>query len=297
MQLDLASVPGLRALRKPAVFALLLVAALVAATGAYLIWMDWGMRHMDQAADMLLMPRMIGWGAIDLALVFLMWALMMVAMMAPSAVPAARLVARIVETAWGAAPARRSVSVFLGGYLLVWVAFSVGATLLHWGLLSAALVSPMMQSSAPPLSALILMAAGAYQFSPIKNICLRRCQSPLSLMIECAGWRGHDPLNAGVRLGVFLRRLLLGADGRTVGDRRDEYPLGGPTGDLRTGGEEHATPDLDPARCGRIAHGLGRLAAAGNGLITRSTSHNTRSNIRVNRTHKRRRCACRLRAG
>ena len=203
MQLDLASVPGLRALRKPAVFALLLVAAPVAATGAYLIWMDWGMRHMDQAADVLLMPRMIGWGAIDLALVFLMWALMMVAMMAPSAVPAARLVARIVETAWGAAPARRSVSVFLGGYLLVWVAFSVGATLLHWGLLSAALVSPMMQSSAPPLSALILMAAGAYQFSPIKNICLRRCQSPLSLMIECAGWRGHDPLKAGVRLGVF----------------------------------------------------------------------------------------------
>ncbi len=194
---------GLRALRTPAGFALVLTAALLVATGAYLAWMDWGMRNMDQAADMLLMPRMVAWGAADLALVFLMWALMMIAMMAPSAYPAAKLVGRVVDLARGAVAARRSVGAFVTGYLLAWIAFSVGATLLHWGLLSAALVSPMMASSAPALSALILIAAGAYQFAPLKTACLRRCQSPLSLILQCSGWRGFDALREGLRLGTF----------------------------------------------------------------------------------------------
>src|SRR4051812_47268737 len=151
MQLSRVSLPlsRLRALRKPEAFALALTATLLAATVAYLAWMDWGMRNMDQAADMLLMPRMVEWQAGDLALVFLMWALMMIAMMVPSAYPTARLVGRTVDLARGAAAARRSVGALVTGYLLAWIAFSVGATLLHWGLLSAALVSPMMVSSAP----------------------------------------------------------------------------------------------------------------------------------------------------
>ena len=205
MRLDLVSVPlaGLRALSKPAGFALVLTATLLTAAGAYLVWMDWGMRNMDQAADMLLMPRMVTWGAADLALVFLMWALMMIAMMAPSAYPTTKLVGRFVEAARGKAAARRGVTALLAGYLLAWVAFSVSATLLHWGLLSAALVSPMMASSAPALSALILIAAGAYQFAPLKHACLRRCQSPLWLIMQCSGWRALDALREGLRLGTF----------------------------------------------------------------------------------------------
>ena len=205
MQLDLVSAPlsGLRALRKPEGFALVLTATLLAGTGAYLVWMDWGMRNMDQSADMLLMPRMVAWEAGDVALVFLMWALMMIAMMAPSAYLAAKLIGRVVDLARGAAAARRSVGAFVAGYLLAWIGFSVGATFLHWGLLSAALVSPMMASSAPALSALILIAAGAYQFVPLKKACLRRCQSPLWLILQCTGWRGVDTLREGLRLGAF----------------------------------------------------------------------------------------------
>jgi len=193
----------LRALRRPEGFALVLTAVLLAATGAYLVWMDWGMRNMGQAADMLLMPRMVAWEAGDLALVFLMWALMMIAMMAPSAYPTAELTGRVVELARGAAAARRSVGALVTGYLLAWIAFSVGATLLHWGLLSAALVSPMWASSAPALSALILIAAGAYQFAPLKHACLRQCQSTLWLIQQCCGWRGLDALREGLRLGSF----------------------------------------------------------------------------------------------
>ena len=205
MRLDPVSVPlsGLRALSKPAGFALVLTAALLAATGAYLVWMDWGMRNMDQAADMLLRPRMVAWEAGDLALVFLMWALMMIAMMTPSAYPAAKVIGHGVDQARGAAAARRSVGAFVSGYLLAWIAFSVGATFLHWELLSATLVSPMMASSAPALSALILIAAGAYQFAPLKSACLGRCQSPLRLILQCSSWRGLDALREGLRLGTF----------------------------------------------------------------------------------------------
>jgi predicted metal-binding membrane protein len=205
MQLSLVSLSlsKLRALRKPEGFALALTATLLAVTAAYLALMDWGMRNMDQAANMLLMPHMVAWGAVDLALVFLMWALMMIAMMAPSAYPAAKLVARGVDLARGAAAARRSVSAFLIGYLLAWIVFSVGATFLHWGMLSAALVSPMMVSVAPALSGLILIAAGAYQFAPLKRACLRQCQSPLWLIHQSSGWRGAAAMREGLRLGTF----------------------------------------------------------------------------------------------
>ena len=177
------------------------VAVLALATWAYLAWMDWGMRNMGVGADMLLMPRMQAWDAIDLALVFLMWALMMIAMMAPSVVPAAAAVSRVTNATEGTH--RLTPSAFVAGYLIAWIAFSVGATLVHWGLLNAALVSPMMESSTPILSGLILIGAGAYQFTPFKRSCLRRCQSPLWILFECSGWSVTDALKGGVRLGAF----------------------------------------------------------------------------------------------
>ncbi len=69
-------------------------AAVLALSWGYLLYMDWGMRHMDRGGDMLLMPRMVGWRATDLFLVFIMWALMMAAMMLPSALPAIALYGR-----------------------------------------------------------------------------------------------------------------------------------------------------------------------------------------------------------
>src|SRR5262249_49006646 len=113
----------------------------------YLLYMDWGMRHMDRGADMVLMPRMIGWQAIDLLLVFVMWALMMAAMMLPSAWPAIRLYGQ----------ARGTPAGFAAGYLLVWFGFSALATLLQWRLLEAALLTPMMKSASVPLSAGVLI--------------------------------------------------------------------------------------------------------------------------------------------
>ena len=91
----------------------------------------------------------------------------------------------------------------MSGYLLVWAGFSVLATLAQWGLHRAALLSPMMGSTSPVLGGLLLLAAGLFQWTPLKYACLQHCRSPLSfLMTE---WReGHrGALGMGLRHGSY----------------------------------------------------------------------------------------------
>ena len=165
--------------------------AVLALSWGYLLYMDWGMRHMDRGADMLLMPRMIGWRAVDLFLVFVMWALMMAAMMLPSAWPAIRLYGR----------ARGAPAGFAGGYLLVWFGFSALATLLQWRLLEAALLTPMMKSASVPLSAAVLIGAGLFQLTPLKQACLSRCRSPLAAVLAGSA-RSASGIPEGIRNGL-----------------------------------------------------------------------------------------------
>lgn len=65
----------------------------------------------------------------------------------------------------------------------MWTGFSVLATAAQWGLAEARLVSPMMDSSSAYLSGVLLLAAGAYQFSALKHACFARCRSPLSFLM------------------------------------------------------------------------------------------------------------------
>jgi predicted metal-binding membrane protein len=165
--------------------------AVLALSWGYLLYMDWGMRHMDRGADMLLMPRMIGWRAIDLLLVFVMWALMMAAMMLPSAWPAIALYGRARGTPTG----------FAAGYLLVWFGFSALATVLQWRLLEAALLTPMMKSASVPLSAAVLIGAGLFQLTPLKEACLSRCRSPLAAVLAGSA-RSSSGIREGMRNGL-----------------------------------------------------------------------------------------------
>ncbi len=161
-------------------------------------------REMDAMAEMALaLPRMKPWSLPDFALTFLMWAVMMVAMMVPSATPMLLIFAtvnrrRMVENT----PVVRT-GLFLLGYLAVWAAFSLGATLGQSGLHAAALISGPAVAVAPWLGGVLLLAAGLYQFTPLKNACLVRCQSPLGFIMT--DWR-EGALGAflmGVRHGTF----------------------------------------------------------------------------------------------
>ncbi len=127
----------------------------------------------------------------------LMWWLMMVAMMLPSAVPAVLLYSRVRDIRGGDG-AIAQTWVFLAGYLAVWLLFSIIAAGLQW-----AVAGPSMALHDRYAEGALLIAAGIYQLSPVKNACLRRCRSPAQFL--SAHWR---PGRSGaVRLG-----MLHGAD-------------------------------------------------------------------------------------
>ena len=159
----------------------------VAALGwVYLLYLARGMSGMDMSVDMA-MPRMQTWGVVDLALLFVMWAVMMVAMMVPSASPLILMMAAANRKRRERDDPPVPTGLFLAGYLLVWTAFSAVATAVQWGLHATALLSPGMVSASGVLGGLLLLAAGIFQFTPLKQACLTHCRSPLGFLM--GHWR------------------------------------------------------------------------------------------------------------
>jgi predicted metal-binding membrane protein len=164
---------------------------------------------MDMAMAMDGMPDMLGvraWSPADAGLMFLMWAVMMVGMMVPSAAPMTLLYAGVARTAAAQGSPLAPTAVFVSGYLLMWTLFSVAATAAQWGLERAALLSPAMVGTSPVLGAAILIVAGAYQLTPLKASCLRHCRSPAHLLAH--GWR--DGLGGALRMGFEHGAYCLG---------------------------------------------------------------------------------------
>ena len=140
--------------------------AVVAALGwAYIVHLASAMGSMQAGLDVA-MPQTAAWGPADLWLLFVMWVVMMVAMMVPSAAPLILMVAVVNRQRRQRADPLTPVGLFLLGYLLVWTASSAVATFLQWGLHAAALLSPAMTSTSPILGGLLLLGAGLFQFSP-----------------------------------------------------------------------------------------------------------------------------------
>jgi predicted metal-binding membrane protein len=127
----------------------------------------------------------------------LMWWLMMVAMMLPSATPAILLYARVREMR-GDDPAIAQTWVFLAGYLAVWLLFSIAAAFAQ-----AMLTGPSMKLDNRFAQAAVLIAAGVYQVSPLKSVCISQCRSPAQFISR--HWRsGSDgAVRLGVRHGIY----------------------------------------------------------------------------------------------
>ena len=145
-------------------------------------------------------------GAADFILIFLMWAIMMVGMMVPSAAPTVMIYAAIARKA---ARDRTSVPptvVFISGYLALWTSFCVVATLAQWGLDQAAFLSPMMVTTSPLIGSGLLVAAGVYQITPVKRACLNHCRSPAHFLSE--HWRAG--ITGAFRMGLEHGAFCLG---------------------------------------------------------------------------------------
>ena len=138
-----------------------------------------------------------------MAPLFAMWTVMMAGMMLPSAAPAIALYGALVRKHAERGRTLPAVGIFVAGYLLAWTAFSAAATLLQAALQHFALLDPMMSSSSPALSAVLLALAGAYQLTPLKALCLAKCRAPLAFFMT--RWRpgALGALRMGLSHGAY----------------------------------------------------------------------------------------------
>ena len=150
----------------------------------------------------LLPPHIHGWSAGYFGMMFFMWAVMMVGMMVPSAAPMILIYAAVARKAQQQGTSIASTAAFTAGYIFMWTVFSFVATIAQWQLDKVALLSPMMVSNSPKLGAGLLIAAGIYQWLPIKNSCLTRCRSPFHFISN--HWRSGN-------LGAVLMGISHGA--------------------------------------------------------------------------------------
>lgn len=178
------------------------LAAMVVLSWLYLI-------HLNTAMDMsgMNMPGMVmldtqPWGAVTVLLLFVMWAVMMVAMMVPSAAPMVLAFLTVNQNRSASNRPLVPVGIFLLGYLAVWIAYSAAATLAEWGLHQATLLSTTMAATSPALNGGLLIAAGVFQWTPLKHACLKGCRSPLSFLMS--EWRDGTA-------GAFIMGLRHGA--------------------------------------------------------------------------------------
>jgi predicted metal-binding membrane protein len=175
---------------------LVVVVALVAAIVVAWIWILLGagtgmnavaMTQMAGMPDMDMMMERTVWTPGYAGLIFAMWWVMMVAMMLPGATPMLLLFARVNRAQKARDRPYVATGIFAAGYLAAWGGFSALAAGLQWGLEQLELLSPMMTTTSYWLGGAILLAAGAWQLTPIKGVCLRHCRSPLSFLAQ--QWR------------------------------------------------------------------------------------------------------------
>jgi predicted metal-binding membrane protein len=161
------------------------LASMVVLAWLYLFHTKTAMSGMDMPG--MVMLDLNAWGPTTVLLLFVMWAVMMVAMMVPSAAPMILAFLTVNQRRQATDRPLVPVAIFLFGYLAVWTAFSAAATFAQWGLHRAAMLSTMMAATSPALNGGLLIAAGVFQWTPFKRACLKGCRSPLSFLMS--EWR------------------------------------------------------------------------------------------------------------
>lgn len=148
----------------------------------------------------------ISWDAPRVVLLWAMWAAMMAGMMLPSATPLLVMYARAMRNREGLKNPGARIYAMAGGYVMVWAAFSIGATALQRVLASRSILTMMMEPSSNRTAAALLIVAGVYQLTPWKDACLSACRSPMSLL--SARWR--EGVVGAFRMGLSHGAYCLG---------------------------------------------------------------------------------------
>ncbi|MFU8788101.1 MAG: DUF2182 domain-containing protein [Methylobacter sp.] len=167
--------------KSPAAVLAVVLAGTFAAWG-YLFYQHGQMASQPMSAMWMPPSELLAWRFIDFALVYFMWAVMMAAMMLPSAIPMILAFARVCRQR-NKTP-HRLTYLFTAAYLGIWLVFSGVLTLLQWQMHGLAWLSPMMDNQNSTVAAGILFLAGFYQFMPIKNACLTHCKTPMGFLLN-----------------------------------------------------------------------------------------------------------------
>lgn len=146
------------------------------------------------------------WDASHTALLFAMWAVMMVGMMLPSAAPTLLLYAAVVRKSEDGGQVPLRVYALATGYLAMWTLFSAVATVLQRLLSDVSLLSPMMELQNRAWSGSLLVLAGIYQLTPLKRTCLESCRSPVEFITR--HWRAGS--RGAFRMGLAHGLYCLG---------------------------------------------------------------------------------------
>lgn len=136
-------------------------------------------------------------------MMFGMWWVMMIAMMLPSAAPVVLLAAALNRRADPCQPPYGTTAAFTLGYLLAWAGFSVVAVAGQWLLQTNGVLSGMLAVNHSRLAGLLLLAAAAWQFTPLKQACLRQCRNPAKFLTERRRRGNGGALVMGVEHGLY----------------------------------------------------------------------------------------------
>lgn len=184
------------------------IAIIVALAWWYLIDMAGDMSAPDpanaktvQAMEMSSNANPQSWTLQTFWMMFVMWAVMMMGMMLPSAMRTILIYARVSQHS-GSAVVPVTLC-FVAGYLFVWTFFSLIATAAQWWLNQQALLSPMMVSTSAILAACLLIMTGLYQLTPLKENCLKHCQSPVSFICQHFKRGCWGGFSMGLQHGVY----------------------------------------------------------------------------------------------
>ena len=200
--------------RRDRVVIMLAVASLTALAWGYLMRLsaDMDMGGMDMTGLWmipsgmgLMMPAQTPWRAMEFAFVFVMWTVMMVGMMTPSAAPMFLMYARVGRQTGAQSKSLSATVWFAAGYFLVWVAFALFATLVQWALERTALLDFTMASTDNVLGGFVFIAAGLYQWSRLNDLCMAQCQKPFEFVMRHGGYRRDAPgcVMLGLRHGAY----------------------------------------------------------------------------------------------
>jgi predicted metal-binding membrane protein len=157
-------------------------------------------RHSQMSMDM--MPAPI-WNASFVLLMFFMWWIMMIAMMLPSATPVILLATALNRRTEASKKPFGSTVSFTTGYVLVWAVFSAMAVLAQWALQESGLISNMLASKSDVLSTGLLVIAGAWQFTSLKNACLRHCRGPVEFLTQNRRKGNFGAILTGAHHGLY----------------------------------------------------------------------------------------------